>query len=76
MLPVLNEECLNLSVKAALALNGRVNSRIKFDRKHYFYSDQPYGYQITQKEFPIMEQGHLFFFDKNHRKRSLTIERL
>lgn len=39
VLPVLNEECLNLAVKAALAFHGRINPRIKFDRKHYFYSD-------------------------------------
>jgi aspartyl-tRNA(Asn)/glutamyl-tRNA(Gln) amidotransferase subunit B len=44
MIPVLNEECLNLSIKAALALKGRINPRIKFDRKHYFYSDLPNGY--------------------------------
>ena len=39
MVPVLNEECLNLAIMAALAFHGRVNPRIKFDRKHYFYSD-------------------------------------
>ncbi len=47
MLPVLNEECLNLAVKASLALKGHINERIKFDRKHYYYSDLPQGYQIT-----------------------------
>jgi aspartyl-tRNA(Asn)/glutamyl-tRNA(Gln) amidotransferase subunit B len=41
MLPVLNEECLNLAVKASLALKGNINKRIKFDRKHYYYSDLP-----------------------------------
>lgn len=44
MLPVLNEECLNLAVKASLALKGDINRRIKFDRKHYYYSDLPQGY--------------------------------
>ena len=44
MLPVLNEECLDLAIKASLALNGKINQRIKFDRKHYFYSDLPQGY--------------------------------
>ena len=41
MLPVLNEECLNLAIKASLALRGNINPRIKFDRKHYYYSDLP-----------------------------------
>ena len=44
MLPVLNEECLDLAIKASLALRGNINPRIKFDRKHYFYSDLPQGY--------------------------------
>ncbi len=73
MLPVLNEECLNLAVKASLALKGHINSRIKFDRKHYYYSDLPQGYQITQKEHPIMERGQLYFFDRFNQERSLSI---
>lgn len=44
MLPVLNEECLDLAIKASLAFKGEINPRIKFDRKHYFYSDLPQGY--------------------------------
>ena len=44
MLPVLNEECLNLAIKASLALEGNINRLIKFDRKHYYYSDLPQGY--------------------------------
>jgi aspartyl-tRNA(Asn)/glutamyl-tRNA(Gln) amidotransferase subunit B len=73
MIPVLNEECLNLAIKAALALKGRINPRIKFDRKHYFYSDLPSGYQITQKDYPVMEYGQLMFFDRYNRDRSLSI---
>ena len=76
MLPVLNEECLNLAVKASLALKGHINSRIKFDRKHYYYSDLPQGYQITQKEHPIMERGQLYFFDRFNQERSLSIQRI
>ena len=47
MLPVLNAECLNIAIKASLALNGKIAEKIKFDRKHYFYADLPQGYQIT-----------------------------
>ncbi|KAG0191576.1 hypothetical protein DFQ28_011552 [Apophysomyces sp. BC1034] len=47
--PRLNEHCVELAVKTALALNGTVQSRSTFDRKHYFYPDLPQGYQITQQ---------------------------
>ena len=41
MLPVLNEECLDLGIKSSLALGGRILPQIKFDRKHFTYSDLP-----------------------------------
>jgi aspartyl-tRNA(Asn)/glutamyl-tRNA(Gln) amidotransferase subunit B len=47
MLPVLNEECLNIAILCSIALHGTIASKIKFDRKHYFYADLPQGYQIT-----------------------------
>lgn len=47
MLPVLNEDCLDKSIKCSLALAGRIPNYIKFDRKHYCYPDNPQGYQIT-----------------------------
>ena len=43
-LPVLNEECLNHAIKAGIALQGEINSKIMFERKHYFDSDTPPGY--------------------------------
>ena len=59
MLPVLNEECLDIAILCSLALNGNIADKIKFDRKHYFYADLPQGYQITQKDHPIMKDGQL-----------------
>lgn len=44
----LNQACVDLALRAALALKCEVNPRSSFDRKHYFYSDLPSGYQITQ----------------------------
>ena len=41
MLPVLNEECLDLAIRCALGLNGKIPEMIKFDRKHYVYPDLP-----------------------------------
>jgi aspartyl-tRNA(Asn)/glutamyl-tRNA(Gln) amidotransferase subunit B len=45
----LNEHAVELAVKTALALQGQVQKRSTFDRKHYFYPDLPQGYQITQQ---------------------------
>uniref|UniRef100_A0A0W0FGU5 Aspartyl/Glutamyl-tRNA(Gln) amidotransferase subunit B/E catalytic domain-containing protein n=1 Tax=Moniliophthora roreri TaxID=221103 RepID=A0A0W0FGU5_MONRR len=58
-LPKLNPKCLDLAVRAALALNCKVQNRSSFDRKHYFYSDQPVGYQITQHYAPFALNGFL-----------------
>ncbi|KAJ4483398.1 Glutamyl-tRNA amidotransferase B subunit [Lentinula aciculospora] len=56
-LPRLNKKCLDLALRAALALDCSVNERSSFDRKHYFYSDQPVGYQITQHYSPFAVNG-------------------
>ena len=45
----LNPKCVELGVRAAIALNAEVQHRSAFDRKHYFYADLPSGYQITQQ---------------------------
>ncbi|KAI7854614.1 Aspartyl/glutamyl-tRNA amidotransferase subunit B (Asp/Glu-ADT subunit B) [Circinella umbellata] len=55
--PRLNEECVELAVKTALALKATVQKRSRFDRKHYFYPDLPQGYQITQQREPIARGG-------------------
>jgi len=70
-LPVLNRECLSLALKAARALKGTIPPFIRFDRKHYFYHDLPIGYQITQKDFPIMTNGILNYFDHKNNRNSL-----
>lgn len=44
MLPVMNKECFDLALKAAIVFKGKIAPKIKFDRKHYFYSDLPTGY--------------------------------
>jgi len=76
MLPVLNEECLDLAIQASLALGGRILPRIKFDRKHYVYADLPQAYQITQKHYPIMLDGRLFFFDHKENENHVLVERI
>ncbi len=56
-LPVLNQKVLEYAVKAAMALNLRIASHSKFDRKQYFYPDLPKNYQISQFDEPIAEDG-------------------
>ncbi|WP_088072196.1 Asp-tRNA(Asn)/Glu-tRNA(Gln) amidotransferase subunit GatB [Gottfriedia luciferensis] len=57
VLPVLNEEAVNFGMKAAMALNCEIATETKFDRKNYFYPDNPKAYQISQFDKPIGENG-------------------
>ncbi|MBU5593898.1 Asp-tRNA(Asn)/Glu-tRNA(Gln) amidotransferase subunit GatB [Amphibacillus sp. MSJ-3] len=57
VLPVLNEEAVNFAMKAAMALNCEIATHTKFDRKNYFYPDNPKAYQISQFDQPIGENG-------------------
>ena len=59
VLPVLNEEVLRMAIKLGIALNAKINSPTSFARKNYFYPDSPKGYQISQMDKPIVENGHL-----------------
>lgn len=68
-LPVFNKEVLDLSIKAALALNCKVAENMKFDRKNYFYPDLPKGYQVSQYDMPLAEKGYLDVCLKKGAKR-------
>ncbi|KAG5356662.1 Glutamyl-tRNA(Gln) amidotransferase subunit B [Yarrowia sp. C11] len=57
--PRLNPQALLLALKAAIALRCDVKELTAFDRKHYFYPDQPSGYQITQHRKPLAINGKL-----------------
>ncbi|MDG4658416.1 Asp-tRNA(Asn)/Glu-tRNA(Gln) amidotransferase subunit GatB [Ectobacillus antri] len=57
VLPVLNKEAVEFAMKAAMALNCEVATETKFDRKNYFYPDNPKAYQISQYDKPIGENG-------------------
>lgn len=72
-LPRLNEEAVRLAVRAAIALNCKVNLSSRFDRKNYFYPDLPKGYQISQFEEPLAVQGYVEIADP---KKKIRIRRL
>ena len=48
MLPVINEFCVEQAVRTGLGLKAKINLKSAFDRKNYFYPDNPQGYQISQ----------------------------
>ena len=56
-LPVLNKAVLEKAVAVGLATNCNITRKGKFDRKNYFYPDNPQNYQISQLYFPICRDG-------------------
>ena len=57
MLPVPNRECIRQAVRTGMALEAKINSWSRFDRKNYFYADLPSGYQISQLYHPLVGEG-------------------
>lgn len=57
VLPVLNRKVVDYGMKASMALNCQIADVTKFDRKNYFYPDNPKAYQISQFDKPIGEHG-------------------
>lgn len=57
--PKLNPEALLLGLKLSVALDCKINDFCQFDRKHYFYIDQPSGYQLTQHFHALSNDGYL-----------------
>ena len=58
-LPVLNKQVVNYAVAVGLATNCTITQYCKFDRKNYFYPDNPQNYQISQLYLPICRNGHV-----------------
>jgi aspartyl-tRNA(Asn)/glutamyl-tRNA(Gln) amidotransferase subunit B len=68
-LPVLNREAVTMAMKAAMALNCAINPRSRFARKNYFYPDLPKGYQISQYDEPLSQDGWIEIEVNGTRKR-------
>lgn len=58
-LPVLNKKVVEYAVAVGLATNCHITQYCKFDRKNYFYPDNPQNYQISQLYLPICRNGHV-----------------
>ena len=68
-LPVLNKDAVRMAIIAGLALDCDIRKTSVFSRKNYFYPDLPKGYQISQFDKPICENGHLDITVDGHQKR-------
>ncbi len=58
-LPVLNKQVVEYAAAVGLATNCTITQNCKFDRKNYFYPDNPQNYQISQLYLPICRDGHV-----------------
>lgn len=75
VLPVLNKRAVEFGMKAAMAINCEIAKHTKFDRKNYFYPDNPKAYQISQFDKPIGEHGYIEI-EVGGRKKKIGITRL
>ena len=73
-LPVPNEEAIKKVIKAGIALNCKISKESKFDRKNYFYPDLPKGYQISQYDMPLCQNGFLNIGERKIKIRRIHIE--
>ncbi len=68
-LPCLNKEAVKKAVALCSALHMDIDTLVKFDRKNYYYSDLPKGYQITQQFHPIGSHGYIdIYLDKQYKR--------
>ena len=75
-LPTLNEEVINLGIKAATILNCKIRREMHFDRKNYFYPDISKNYQITQNATPIGYDGYVEIHKSNGETKKIYIEEM
>lgn len=76
MLPVINEYCIEQAVRTGLGLKAQINLKSAFDRKNYFYPDQPAGYQISQLYEPIVGEGEVLVEMGDGTARLVRVERI
>ena len=75
-LPVLNRQAVEFAVLAAKAIGCEIRETSIFSRKNYFYPDSPKGYQISQFDKPIAENGAIIVPDAAGRPKRIGVTRL
>lgn len=75
VLPTVNKGAIEFAMRAAMALHCKINQDTHFDRKHYFYPDNPKAYQITQDKYPIGYDGWIEI-EVEGKKKKIRIERI
>lgn len=75
VLPTLNKQAIEYGMKASMALNCEIAPVMNFDRKHYFYPDNPKAYQISQDERPVGSNGWIEI-EVEGKKKKIRIERV
>lgn len=76
VLPEINKGALEFGMRAALALHCDITQDIGFDRKNYFYPDNPKAYQITQARTPIGTNGWLEIELEDGTKKKIGIREM
>lgn len=74
-LPVVNKRAVEFAIRVCYALHMEIDELLCFDRKNYYYSDLPKGFQITQEKRPIGKNGYLDIVVEEKTTR-IEIERL
>ena len=75
VLPEVNREAVKKAVMACTALHLDIDPLVKFDRKNYYYSDLPKGFQITQQFHPIGRNGYVEI-ETSEGKKKIRINRI
>ena len=75
VLPVLNGTAVRMAVRFGLATGAKIARRSVFARKNYFYPDLPKGYQISQYERPVVEDGSLEIVLEDGTRKQIGITR-
>jgi len=75
VLPVLNGEAVRMAIRFGVATGSKISRRSVFARKNYFYPDLPKGYQISQYERPVVEDGSLEIVLEDGTRKTIGITR-